>query len=199
MFRRSNHSNLGVDWEAQLIAIHDVYRLRGVCDIVLNPREWVFVSDVKYNAHVAKYGPGFVAVCGTGRKMIRTRSDVDFSGGGKGFGLPFSICFDAKSCKAKTFPLTNFASHQIARLRVSAKCGCIAGFMVRMEAFDRVFFVPSSYAALREEALLRQTGRRAKPGTASISIAEMEDEAVEISRDKNGMWDWAPELVGKRL
>lgn len=191
LFPRANHSNLGREFENELCLVHEFYRTKGVADVVMNPRDWVFINEKAYQRALQQQQASMVAKTGSGRFMIRSRSDVDFSGGGKNF----SICFDAKSCEGPTFPLANFTEHQIARLRQSARCGTIAGFMVQMKKVDRVFFVPVDYADKRYIKWIVQPGRRAKPGTASISIKEFEENAVEVVKSISGLWDWLPVLA----
>lgn len=188
-----SHSNLGIGFEKELETVHDYYRRQRWCDVVKNPSEWKFITDGQYAA-LAYKNPGGVAKTGNGFFMRRIPSDVDFSGGGKSKNGKFSICFDAKESSAKTFPLSNFQKHQIGRLRESAMCGAIAGAMIYLTVFNRVFFVPAAFLTGKETVWLSQPGRRAKPGTASISLAEFEDHAVEI-KNVNGLWDWYAVLV----
>lgn len=190
LFNRANHSNRGQEFENELSSVHDFYRLKGLADVVMNPRDWAFISERDYQKALQSHQANVVARTGDGRPMRRVRSDVDFSGG----GARFSICFDAKTSNAGSFPLDSLTDHQIRRLAVSAKCGTISGFMVRMSQFNRVFFLPVAYADKRHLAWIRQTGR-AKPGTASISIAEFEENAIEIFRNPAMLWDWLPQLV----
>ena len=73
----------------------------------------------------------------------------------------------------------------------------LAGAMVWMTAYNRVFFIPYKYLDDRQTILLRQTGRRAKPGTASVSLADLELHATEVPKHKINMnWDWLKVLVG---
>jgi recombination protein U len=187
---RANHSNLGRDWERELESVHDFYRASGRADIVKNPHEWVFITDNQYRSACVKYSAGMFARTANGRWMMRSRSDVDFSGGGAGF----SVCFDAKACASATFPLSNLTDHQIRRLKQSARCGTVAGFMIRMSKFSRVFFVPVAYADRRHLGWLTQ-GRRARPGTASLSLADLEENAIEIPCGANRLWDWLACLI----
>lgn len=192
LFKRADHSNLGREWENALIAVHDWYRMQRRADVVKNPSEWVFVGPQAYMKVIRNCDPGMLAITANGRHLIRSRSDVDFSGGGRGF----SICFDAKHCEQKLYPLANLTDHQIRRLIDSSRCGCISGFMLRMEMFNRVFFIPAAYADDRKTALQRQGSKRAKAGTASLSISDLEQNCVEIHRNHiNGLWDWLPALV----
>jgi len=192
LFNRADHANLGRDWENELSAVHDWYRLSGKADIVKNPSDWVFISNNDYQKKSSKYALSMFALTDSGTRLMRSRSDVDFSGGGKGF----SICFDAKSSKGKLFPLSNVSPHQIARLKQSARCGTIAGFMIRMKDLDRVFFCPVAYMDSRFTKWQRQSGKRVKAGIASLSIDDLTNLTVEIARHRtNGLWDYLPRLV----
>lgn len=195
----TNHSNLGRGFEKELAAVHEWYRLQGLADIEKNPSAWAFISEKEYREKLwlvekGKGAAGSLAVCDNGRKMMRVTSDVDFTGGGK----DFSVCFDAKETKEDRMPMSGLRPHQIQRLMMSSRCGVIAGFMIKLLKANRVFFVPVKFVRGKEEELLKQTSRRAKPGTASLSIEEMEVNGIEIFRHKmNTLWDWLPVLVKK--
>lgn len=185
LFKVANHSNLGKDWEKQLEALHDFYRLRRLCDVVKNAERWIFCCEKDYEKY-SRFDPGMVARDGKGRPMRRTESDIDFSGG----NANFSICFDAKETSADRLSLDFFKPHQVSRLLVSAKCGSVAGFMVKMTKFDRVFFLNIALVDAKIIAKIKQTGRRAKPGTGSFSLSELEENATEIKKSANGQFDW---------
>lgn len=192
LFPVAAHSGRGLEWERELEAVHHWYRLQGWADIVKNPCEWIFIGEREYSTLLIE-NPSLVACCGDQRKIKRIQSDVDYSGGGSGcLGVPFSICFDAKMCAGDKISIANFRPHQIHRIRQSARCGVIAGFMVRFNQFDRVFFIPNRYMQIKYENYLKnKIGRRAKPGTASYTAAELSANAIEIFRHTgNGLWDW---------
>ena len=192
LFNRADHANLGRDWEAELETVHEWYRLSGKADIVKNPHEWVFISNNDYQKKSSKYDPRMFAVTDNGTRLMRSRSDVDYSGGGKGF----SICFDAKSSKGRLFPLSNVSPHQLARLRQSASCGTIAGFMIKMKDLDRVFFFPVGVMNSRFDNWQRQPGKRVKAGIASLSIEDLTNLGIEIPKHRtNQLWDYLPRLL----
>lgn len=191
LFARADHSNLGRAWEKELEAVHEFYRISAKADIVKNPNDWTFISERDYQKLSARYHPGMFARTDSGSMLMRARSDVDFSGGGKGF----AICFDAKVTEKPHFPLANLSDHQLARLRQSARCGTIAGFMIKLAAHDRVFFLPARQADERFTHWQTHRGRRAKPGMASIKVEDLASIAVEITKNKiNGLWDWLPAI-----
>lgn len=203
LFDVTDHSNRGLSTEKQLIAAHDYYRLQGIADVVKNPSEWIYISEAEYRRLKEKQERGGIkrgtlAVTDDLRKMRRVPSDVDFAGGGKCSSGHFAICFDAKESAGMRIPLANFKEHQIRRLLQSARCGNIAGFMIRMSDHDRMFFAAAQFIEKRYTDWIKQTygNRKAKPGTASISVEELEANAIEIFRHRTGgFWDWHGALV----
>lgn len=192
LFGVADHANMGIEFEKELETAHDWYRLQGWADVRKIPSSWSFISFSEYQKLQQKLPGAHLAVTDDGRYMQRVKSDVDFVGAGERFG----ICFDAKVASGKSFPLANIPAHQLAKLKSRARCRIIAGVMIYMAAYDRVFFVPYRYLEQRETVLLQQSGRRAKPGTASISLSDLETHAVEIFRHKMNMnWDWLKALV----
>lgn len=192
LFKVANHSNQGKDFENELETLHDLYRRNRLADVRKNPNNWSFISQAEYIKLQNKLPPAHLAKTGDGRYMQRVKSDVDFSGGGENF----AIAFDSKVCSGNTFPLGNVESHQSHKMRERHRCRIITGAMVYMAKFGRVFFVPFAYLEMRDTALRKQTGRRAKKGTASISLIELEANAIEIPKNKsNALWDWYPQLV----
>ena len=192
LFGVADHSNLGKKWEADLEATHDWYRMQRLVDVRKIPSNWEFISENEYKSYLGKRYPGTLAVCDNARKMQRVKSDVDYVGGGSSF----SIVFEAKTSAGTNFPLANIEPHQLEKLRQRDRCGILAGAMVMMAKYERAFFVPFKYLDKRNEILLKQTGRRAAPGTASISLSDFESYATEIFKHKNNrLWDWLPQLV----
>jgi recombination protein U len=195
LFQRADHSNRGREWENQLKAVHDWYRLAGKADVIQNPNEWSFISPTTKRSTAHRYDKGTFATTDDGRLLMRQQSDVDFSGGGKGF----AVCFDAKTCAVDRFPIDSFREHQILRLRQSSRCGTIAGFLIRMSSVDRVFWIPADYAenryfkwktAPRSRGTTKTRGRVAA-GVGSLSIEDLEGHGIEVTRNKvNGLWDW---------
>jgi len=78
--------------------------------------------------------------------------------------------------------LANVEAHQIARLRAAARCGVIAGIMVKFVEANRVFFVSVDYLEKRFENWQRLKLRGAPRGTASLSIKDLEANAVEVMK-----------------
>lgn len=116
-------------------------------------------------------------------------SDIDFSGD--------AFRFDAKYTVSDRLALSMLRAHQIRRLKTSARCGCVAGFMVLMAKYGRAFFMPVAFAAIKYEAHEKATygNRRAPDGTASFSLSELEQNSVEFFKDpQTALWDWHPAL-----
>lgn len=128
-----------------------------------------------------------------GKYLMRVKSDVDFVGGGRNY----SIAFDCKETSANRFPLTNIESHQMHKLRDRARCGIIAGIMLKFTKYQRLFFIHYDLLNRRIEKMEKHKfGKRAKPGTASLSLEDCENFAVEIRPNKmNGLWDYLPKLL----
>lgn len=189
---RSDNKNKGKEFEACLEAAHDFYRIQGLIDVVRNAETWVCIDKLKKEQraedvlqHVYKNSP-VIAINGQGWIYKKQNSDVDFSGGNGSI----AVVFDAKECGEDVFPLKYLKTHQITRLKQSAKCRTIAGFMIWFYRLDRVFFAPIAFVAKKEEIWLRQAAR-AKAGTASISLEEFETHCVEVFKNKRGaFWDW---------
>lgn len=206
LFDRADHANLGREWEQELEAVHDWYRLQRRADIVKNPHDWVFITEKRYRAIVGKYSPEHFARTDGGHRLLRSQSDIDFSGGGnvggtvvggvRMGGRGFAVCFDAKASKGKSLPLSNIKPHQVHRLRESSRCGTIAGFMIKMSDVDRVFFIRVEFMERRFTDWQKQAGRRAKTGTASISLEDLEMFGTEIKKNPmNMLWDYLEKII----
>lgn len=183
--KATNHANRGKEFENELKATHEFYLLRGLADIVQNPNAWDFCNANLFNA-IATKNPHGVAKTAAGSTIRRIKSNVDFSGGGN----CRTFIFDAKQTTGQSFPLAKVEEHQIVRLRRSAKCGNTAGLMIKFSELDRVFWIDADTLEERYTAWKKQPGKAAR-GTASLSIADLEANGVEIARDRiNGLWDW---------
>jgi penicillin-binding protein-related factor A (putative recombinase) len=134
------------------------------------------------------------------RFLQRVKSDVDFLGGGKFAGISFAIAFDTKETSLPRFPLSNLEPHQFFKLRDRHRCGFISGLMIKFTAENRVFF--ADFAYLNEKKLQMESekiGRRAKNGTASLSIKDLAENGHEIFLHKqNKVWDYLSVLVSEK-
>lgn len=192
---RASHANLGVSWEKQIEATNGWYALRNAADVRKVPHNWTFISEQEYRKLQEKLPPSHLARTAEGKCLQRVKSDVDFTGGGRLAGdRKFAVCFDAKEVKGARFPLANVKPHQVDLLKKRARCGFVAGLLVYFSEHDRAFFVSADFLDRRYTAMLAQKkGRTAKPGTASLSISDLEEFCLEITREKtNGLWDWLP-------
>ena len=200
---RADHSNLGADFEAELDAVHHFYRLQRAADIRKIPHKWNLISEAGYLKLRQKLPASMLARTDDGKFMQRVKSDVDYLGGGRlsgpqfPEGRSFSLAFDAKSVRGARFPLANVEPHQLVKLRDRARCGYLAGLMVRFSEAGRVFFAGVDFVARRVEEMEKQKrGRRARAGTASIPLQDFIRFTIEIPPNpKNGLYDYLTRIV----
>ena len=67
-----------------------------------------------------------------------SRSTVDYIGAVQ--GIP--VCFDAKECAAKSFPIQNIHEHQVVFMRDFEAQGGIAFLILYFSSADRYFYLP---------------------------------------------------------
>lgn len=189
---RANHSNLGREFENELETVHEMYRLQRRADIRKIPHVWTFISENEFIKLKQKLPASMLARTEHGKYLQRTKSDVDFIGGGS----EMFLAFDAKTVSGNTFPLANLEGHQLRNLMLRRQCGAIAGIMLKFNQFNRVFFVPATFLQRRSEMLsVAKFGkRRAAPGTASLSIPDLEKSALEIQPIR-GIFDYLSTLT----
>lgn len=89
------------------------------------------------------------------------------------------------------------STYRLQKLKERYKCVILAGIMLYFSDLNRVFFVPYQYLSQRfDEWLAGKSSGRAAVGTASISVAECVENAVEIFRhQQNMLWDWYAYLI----
>lgn len=66
------------------------------------------------------------------------KSTVDYIGAVQ--GIP--VCFDAKECAVKTFPLQNVHEHQVAFMKEFEEQGGIAFIILSFTALDEMYYIP---------------------------------------------------------
>lgn len=66
------------------------------------------------------------------------KSTVDYIGAVQ--GIP--VCFDAKECAVKTFPLQNVHEHQIRFMEQFEEQGGIAFIILHFTALDEIYYIP---------------------------------------------------------
>lgn len=104
------------------------------------------------------------------------KSTVDYIGTVQ--GVP--ICFDAKECKTKTFPLQNVHRHQVEFMRDFEKQGGLAFFLLYYSSLDRYFYQPFN-------SLFKWWSRMENGGRKSFTFDEMLEDCYEIFPGKNGV------------
>lgn len=115
------HSNRGMEFEAELNAMHDIYRERKLADIHKN-----YVKTT---------------VTGAGTARIDGKAIADYSGTIGPNGR--SVAFDAKDCGGKVIALKELAEHQLEHLGNVYALGGLAFVLVRFE-HKHVYRVPIS-------------------------------------------------------
>ena len=68
------------------------------------------------------------------------KSTVDYIGAVQ--GIP--VCFDAKECAVKTFPLQNIHPHQIKFMEEFEQQGGISFIIVNYASLDEMYYVPNT-------------------------------------------------------
>lgn len=66
------------------------------------------------------------------------KSTVDYIGAVQ--GIP--VCFDAKECAVRTFPLQNIHEHQIRFMKEFEEQGGVAFILLHFTAMDEVYYIP---------------------------------------------------------
>lgn len=90
------------------------------------------------------------------------KSTVDYIGAVQ--GIP--VCFDAKECKAKRFPLANIHEHQIRFMKEFEQQDGIAFFLIYFKDEDRYY-----YLRLKEALLFWE--RKESKGPKSFDVSEL--------------------------
>lgn len=98
------------------------------------------------------------------------KSTVDYIGTVQ--GIP--VCFDAKECATKTFPLQNVHAHQVQFMKEFEEQGGIAFLIIHFTLPDEVYYLP-----FRD--LLRYWERMAGGGRKSFTYEEI-DQSWKIGR-----------------
>ena len=114
------------------------------------------------------------------------KSTVDYIGTVQ--GIP--VCFDAKECAVKTFPLQNIHPHQIQFMKEFEEQGGIAFIILHFTAMDEVYYLPFA-------PLYRYWERMAQGGRKSITYDEI-DKTFRIGRHRDILVHYL-ELIQKDL
>ena len=114
------------------------------------------------------------------------KSTVDYIGTVQ--GIP--VCFDAKECAVKTFPLQNVHEHQIQFMKEFEEQGGIAFIILHFTAMDEVYYLPFAHR-------YRYWERMAQGGRKSITYDEI-DKTFRIGRHRDILVHYL-ELIQKDL
>lgn len=101
------------------------------------------------------------------------KSTVDYIGAVQ--GIP--VCFDAKECAARTFPLQNVHEHQIRFMQEFEAQGGIAFIILHFTAEDEIYYVPFA-------DLYRFWERMEAGGRKSFTYEEV-DKSFRIGRSRD--------------
>lgn len=101
------------------------------------------------------------------------KSTVDYIGAVQ--GVP--VCFDAKECKADTFPLSNIHPHQISFMKEFEEQGGISFIILSFTARNQVYYLPFLHIS-------RFWGRMEEGGRKSFTYEELDKSwLIESQRD----------------
>ncbi len=114
------------------------------------------------------------------------KSTVDYIGAVQ--GIP--VCFDAKECATKTFPLQNVHDHQIRFMKDFEEQGGIAFIILHFTSLDEIYYVPFA-------DLYRFWQRMEQGGRKSFTYEEV-DKTLRIGRSRDILVHYL-ELIQKDL
>lgn len=97
------------------------------------------------------------------------KSTVDYIGAVQ--GIP--VCFDAKECAARTFPLQNIHPHQIAFMKEFEQQGGVAFIILSFTGEDEVYYVPF-------DVIFKFWTRMEEGGRKSFTYDEVTQKAWQI-------------------
>lgn len=101
------------------------------------------------------------------------KSTVDYIGTVQ--GIP--VCFDAKECAVKTFPLQNVHEHQVQFMKEFEEQGGIAFIILHFTAVDEIYYLTFAQ-------LYRYWERMVQGGRKSITYDEI-DKSFQIGRHRD--------------
>lgn len=114
------------------------------------------------------------------------KSTVDYIGAVQ--GIP--VCFDAKECAVKTFPLQNVHEHQIRFMKEFEEQGGIAFIILHWTMLDEVYYIPF-------DELYRFWNRMQEGGRKSFTYDEI-DHDWRIGRQRDVLVHYL-EMIQKDL
>lgn len=172
------HANRGRQLEGMLIRTHQFYERSGIASVEKIPNAFVFCNEIEWQRIKS---PALKARTADGKPLKREKTDCDFKGHARGFG----VAFDAKEFSGASIPLTNFKPHQVLRLFTFARTGGCAGFMIWAKRIDSIFWIEAR--AFNPVYLLGQL--------RSLNLAWLKEHATLICQSTTGaLIDWASVL-----
>ena len=135
-FSQEPHANRGRALESMLEVAHVSYEKQQIGSVEKLPNAFVFCSEGEWRGIKE---PALKARTADGKPLKRAKTDCDYKGHVRGYG----VAFDAKEFAGASIPFTNFKRHQILRLYEFMRTGGIAGFMVWAKRTDEVFWIPA--------------------------------------------------------
>ena len=115
----------GSDLEDLINRTNDSYREKKLALIQKVPTPITPISIDKESRHITL-------------AYFEQKSTVDYIGAVQ--GIP--VCFDAKECRVKTFPLQNIHSHQIAFMKEFEEQGGISFIILSFTALNEIYYLP---------------------------------------------------------
>lgn len=172
------HANRGRLLEGMLERTHQYYERSGIGSVEKIPNAFVFCSEIEWQRIKS---PALKARTADGKPLRREKTDCDFKGHARGFG----IAFDAKEFAGPSLPIANFKPHQVLRLFTFARTGGTAGFMRWAKRIDSIFWIEA--AAFN----LIYLGGKLK----SLNLAWLKEHAILICSCTTGaLIDWVSVL-----
>ncbi len=115
----------GSDLEDLINRTNDSYREKKLALIQKVPTPITPISIDKESRHITL-------------AYFEQKSTVDYIGAVQ--GIP--VCFDAKECRVKTFPLQNIHPHQIAFMKEFEEQGGISFIILSFTALNEIYYLP---------------------------------------------------------
>lgn len=115
----------GSDLEDLINRTNDSYREKKLALIQKVPTPITPISIDKESRHITL-------------AYFEQKSTVDYIGAVQ--GIP--VCFDAKECRVRTFPLQNIHSHQIAFMKEFEEQGGISFIILSFTALNEIYYLP---------------------------------------------------------
>ncbi len=152
---------------------NEVYRMRGLALIQKVPTPITPITIEKETRHITL-------------AYFEQKSTVDYIGAVQ--GIP--VCFDAKECAVKTFPLQNVHEHQVRFMKEFEEQGGVAFIVLRWTLLEEIYYIPF-------QELYGFWNRMQAGGRKSFTYEEL-DKRWKIGRQRDVLVHYL-EMVGKDL